>query len=302
MDIARDAAKEIKLELFEGFYSWCSGPNYETISDTTILRKFGAGSFGMSTVPEVLAAGQVGMECVVFSLCTNLAAGLQSKLTHSEVEEEAKKSGPILQNFVATIIKKIDPNHNKGNPKSLVHDCFTDHNIESYSFKTIMPSDTIESDIESAVGQIRFANLPYEKVHEVFWFMSKGAWSGILNGEGDHALVDVRELSYTELTGNRCKTSSAKHTEIVIGTTRSGKRVLAIANAFLDGMNPVEAHYTTKLIQALGIGHVKFIFEVCNSNGQFADDSLVCVDDFFTKVYHPPVEINNDYFYPYRHV
>ena len=36
----------------------------------------------MSTVPEVLSCAQVGMGCVVLSMITNLAAGLQAELTH----------------------------------------------------------------------------------------------------------------------------------------------------------------------------------------------------------------------------
>jgi len=41
-------------------------------------------------------------------MITNLAAGMQSKLTHTEVFEEAKKAGPVLANLVSEVVKRID--------------------------------------------------------------------------------------------------------------------------------------------------------------------------------------------------
>jgi purine nucleoside phosphorylase len=40
------------------------------------LRKNGAGTFGMSTIPEVLGGYVLGMEVMAVSLITNLCAGL----------------------------------------------------------------------------------------------------------------------------------------------------------------------------------------------------------------------------------
>lgn len=64
----------------------------------------------MSTVPEILAAGQIGLDCIVLSMITNLAAGLQEKLSHTEVHDEAMKAGPKLGELVKKIIIAIDPN------------------------------------------------------------------------------------------------------------------------------------------------------------------------------------------------
>jgi purine-nucleoside phosphorylase len=107
-DLAFSAAKEQEFELLEGVYNMCLGPNYETPVDTAWLRKQGIGAFGMSTVPEVLAGKSLGMEVMAVSLITNLCAGLQSKLTHSEVAEAANEAGPRMQAFISHIIKNID--------------------------------------------------------------------------------------------------------------------------------------------------------------------------------------------------
>ncbi|KAI0922711.1 hypothetical protein AcV5_009610 [Taiwanofungus camphoratus] len=57
--------------LAEGTYAWVSGPSYETPAEGRFLRAAGADVVGMSTVPEVLAAREEGMEVVVLSLVTN---------------------------------------------------------------------------------------------------------------------------------------------------------------------------------------------------------------------------------------
>jgi purine-nucleoside phosphorylase len=57
--------------LAEGVYAWVSGPTYETAAEGRFLRKAGADLVGMSTVPEVLAAREEGLNVMVLSLATN---------------------------------------------------------------------------------------------------------------------------------------------------------------------------------------------------------------------------------------
>ena len=68
------AAHELQLPraaLAEGTYAWVSGPSYETPAEGRFLRHAGADLVGMSTVPEVLAACEEGVEVAVLSLVTN---------------------------------------------------------------------------------------------------------------------------------------------------------------------------------------------------------------------------------------
>ncbi len=68
------AAHHLQLEhsaLAEGTYAWVSGPTYETPAEGRFLRRVGADVVGMSTVPEVLAAREEGLEVMVLSLVTN---------------------------------------------------------------------------------------------------------------------------------------------------------------------------------------------------------------------------------------
>lgn len=72
--LAFKAAHELKLPreaLAEGVYAWVSGPSYETPAEGRLLRLAGADVVGMSTIPEVLAAREMGLEAIVLSLVTN---------------------------------------------------------------------------------------------------------------------------------------------------------------------------------------------------------------------------------------
>lgn len=61
-----------KLDDFaEGIYAWVSGPTFESPAEGRFLRAAGADVVGMSTVPEVLAAREEGLEVIALSLVTN---------------------------------------------------------------------------------------------------------------------------------------------------------------------------------------------------------------------------------------
>ena len=91
-DIARQAAAAIELELGEGVYASLAGPSYETPAEIAMLTKLGADAVGMSTVPEVIVANQMGARVLGISCITNAAAGQTGEaLSHDEVKETATR-------------------------------------------------------------------------------------------------------------------------------------------------------------------------------------------------------------------
>jgi purine-nucleoside phosphorylase len=83
---AMRVAEESGFPLRQGVYVGVTGPSYETPAEIRMFRQLGADAVGMSTVPEVIAAGHMGIKVLGISCITNMAAGiLPQKLTHQEV-------------------------------------------------------------------------------------------------------------------------------------------------------------------------------------------------------------------------
>ena len=63
---------------------------------------------GMSTVPEIIAGGELGMKILTISCLTNYASGISPhKLTHEEVMETANKSGERFTKLLKEIIASL---------------------------------------------------------------------------------------------------------------------------------------------------------------------------------------------------
>ena len=93
------AAHKLQLgasALAEGVYAWVSGPTYETPAEGRMLRNSGADVVGMSTIPEVLAGKEEGLEVLVLSLVTNaVVIPDQYRSIKAEVEAEVSASASL---------------------------------------------------------------------------------------------------------------------------------------------------------------------------------------------------------------
>jgi purine-nucleoside phosphorylase len=66
-----DKAEEQRLKMHPGIYAAVVGPNLETRAEYRYLRSIGADLVGMSTVPEVITANQLGLPCACVSVITD---------------------------------------------------------------------------------------------------------------------------------------------------------------------------------------------------------------------------------------
>lgn len=104
--LAKDCAAELGITLKEGVYMFFPGPSYETPAEIRAARILGADAVGMSTVPEVLAAGHCGMKVLGFSLVCNMAAGiLDQPLSEQEVLDAAEAA---KRSFSALVLKCLE--------------------------------------------------------------------------------------------------------------------------------------------------------------------------------------------------
>jgi purine-nucleoside phosphorylase len=107
-EVARQVAKDQGLSLKEGVYMYFPGPSYETPAEIRAIRVLGADLVGMSTVPEVLAAGHCGMEVLGFSLVSNAAAGITGEaLSEQEVLDAAAAAKERFSNLICGCIRSM---------------------------------------------------------------------------------------------------------------------------------------------------------------------------------------------------
>ncbi len=104
----KQAGENQNIFLQQGVYAGMTGPAYETPAEVRMLKTLGADAVGMSTVPEVLAANQIGIRCCGISLITNLAAGISpEKLDHKEVIETSKNRQKAFSELLLELITLI---------------------------------------------------------------------------------------------------------------------------------------------------------------------------------------------------
>ena len=65
------AAEKLLVPMQQGVYVAVAGPSLETRAEYRYLRSIGADMVGMSTVPEVIVANQVGLPCAAVSVITD---------------------------------------------------------------------------------------------------------------------------------------------------------------------------------------------------------------------------------------
>lgn len=104
------AAAEQGLTAREGVYAMVAGPSFETPAEARMLRTLGADAVGMSTVPEVVAARQLGLRVLAVSVIANRVAvseplGAIPASLHEEVQavgaKVAHQLGAALESMLA---------------------------------------------------------------------------------------------------------------------------------------------------------------------------------------------------------
>jgi purine-nucleoside phosphorylase len=106
--LAMEAADAAGFDAREGVYCAMLGSSFETPAEIRMLITMGGAVVGMSTVPEVIAARQMGMRVCVLSLASNPAAGLVDReLTHEEVLDEGKKAAVKLRIMLGDLVEKV---------------------------------------------------------------------------------------------------------------------------------------------------------------------------------------------------
>lgn len=104
-DRARSIANSLGIQLHEGIYVAVPGPNLETRAEYRFLKMIGADIVGMSTIPEVIAACQMGLNVCGFSIITDICD--PEKLEKVDIKEILKIAARGEKNLVKMICSLI---------------------------------------------------------------------------------------------------------------------------------------------------------------------------------------------------
>jgi len=108
MNLIETTATSKNINIKKGTYASVMGPNLETKSEYRWLRSTGADMVGMSTVPEIIVANQVGLKCAAISVITDECDPDNLKPVNiAEIIEVAEKSDVTLSILLETVIKNL---------------------------------------------------------------------------------------------------------------------------------------------------------------------------------------------------
>lgn len=101
-DAIMEAANNLQYQVSNGGVYVCTeGPRFETAAEISVYKLLGGDVVGMTSVPEVCLARELGICYATVATITNFAAGISPNiLTHSEVYE-------VMKNNTATVRKLL---------------------------------------------------------------------------------------------------------------------------------------------------------------------------------------------------
>jgi purine-nucleoside phosphorylase len=99
-------ANKLNIKVQKGVYLALQGPTFETPAEYRMVKLVGADAVGMSTVPEVIVAKHMGMNCLGLSVITDLGIeGVVEEVSHEAVQLAAKKAEKNLSLLVQEFVK-----------------------------------------------------------------------------------------------------------------------------------------------------------------------------------------------------
>jgi purine-nucleoside phosphorylase len=102
---AQAIAQKSGIKTKVGCYVGVTGPTLETPKEYQYFRIIGGDAVGMSTVPEIIAARQMGLPCFAISIITDLGVpGKIVKVTHEDVQSVAQVAEPKMTQIMKELV------------------------------------------------------------------------------------------------------------------------------------------------------------------------------------------------------
>lgn len=105
--IVESIAEKEDITTHRGVMIQVTGPQYETPTEIKAYRSLGADTVGMSTVVEAIACKHMGMRVCTVSCITNMASGMQEKISHDEVKDSSNQSGENFSKLIDGLLSEM---------------------------------------------------------------------------------------------------------------------------------------------------------------------------------------------------
>lgn len=108
IQLAEQCAGKLHIKLQKGVYAGLQGPSFETPAEYQWIRVIGGDAVGMSTVPEIIVARHMGMECFGMSVITNSTASPELiKTNHEEVQDIGNTAQPRMSSLFRSLVENL---------------------------------------------------------------------------------------------------------------------------------------------------------------------------------------------------
>lgn len=102
---AKQIAQGLNIEVKDGIYLGLQGPTFETLAEYKMVKILGADCVGMSTVPEVIVARHMNLECFGVSVITDMGDEHSIEvISHDEVLLAAQAAEPKVRQLISELI------------------------------------------------------------------------------------------------------------------------------------------------------------------------------------------------------
>ncbi len=97
------------LNLEKGVVYGCTqGPRFETVSEIRAYTQMGADVIGMTGVPEVCLAKELGMCYAAVGVVTNMCSGVEAEISHEEIiSSMSKNKAKLISAFLKVFAREL---------------------------------------------------------------------------------------------------------------------------------------------------------------------------------------------------
>ncbi|HOF90901.1 MAG: purine-nucleoside phosphorylase [Tenuifilaceae bacterium] len=106
--LAQEVAAKQGVKMQIGCYVGTTGPTFETPKEYQFFRIIGGDAVGMSTVPEVIVARQMGLPVFAISIITDLGVpGKIVEITHEEVQRIGQQAEQKMTRIMEEMLQRL---------------------------------------------------------------------------------------------------------------------------------------------------------------------------------------------------